>query len=262
MRRNKQDNKNTPTAAALGTAASSLPIWRCLPLLALAALALATTILASLAQAAEQYCVSCTSPDIKYNCQVDTGTAAIPASALQLYCIKQLARLGGHESCSVKRREVAPCRGEVKILDYAGEKLEDRPLQIRTPQQPPGQTNEQAGGAAAGAGAAITAERSKPEDPLPGSFATGANGQSTGARPSSTAAQQAPARPPATTGQGPARAKLKPVKNPLQKASEAVTKTAKKTGQAIGSAVKKTGQGIASAAKKTWNCLTTFFSKC
>jgi|GEM_PF-665941 len=212
--------------------------------------------------AGEHYCVTCTAPDAHYDCQVETGNAAIAGAALQLYCIKQLARRGGHESCSVKRRPVAPCTGQLKILDYEQADGTITQLNIRAPSVgPASNAPAPAGSAMAGGSAAATAtgtQSAQPAGPPPA--------------PAETTAPAAQQKPPATVEEL-AKRTAQSAGSELQKASKAVGDSAKNatgavgsaiknTGKAVGSAVKKTGQGVAGAAKKTWTCVTTLFQKC
>ncbi len=63
-------------------------------------------------QAAE-FCVTCTGPEANYVCSLD-GQAT--NSGLKLYCMSELAKAGGHASCSVARTQKTRCEGETKRL--------------------------------------------------------------------------------------------------------------------------------------------------
>jgi hypothetical protein len=66
---------------------------------------------------AQEACVSCAGPLATYRCTVEksdklAGLGALGEKALQHVCVKELARQGGHTSCSVRRDlSGAACNG-------------------------------------------------------------------------------------------------------------------------------------------------------
>ncbi len=81
-----------------------------------AALAIAAISIAGSAQSAE-YCVTCEGPAAMYACAIEgTEADATPDPRLQLLCISELAKAGGHEVCSVPRSAPKPCPGVMKIV--------------------------------------------------------------------------------------------------------------------------------------------------
>lgn len=66
---------------------------------------------------AAEYCVTCTEPAGMYACVVAGTPADAPANAReQLVCISEIAKSGGHGSCSVPRSAPKPCPGVMKIV--------------------------------------------------------------------------------------------------------------------------------------------------
>ena len=84
-----------------------------------AALMLLVLGIAASAASAQEYCVICTAPDAKYRCSIG-GEPSIAAGASrgQLLCITELARTGGHASCSVGRNSAEPCEGEPRTVMF------------------------------------------------------------------------------------------------------------------------------------------------
>jgi hypothetical protein len=68
---------------------------------------------------AQEYCVICSAPEAKYRCSIG-GEPSITAGASrgQLLCITELARTGGHASCSVGRNTSDPCEGEPRTVMF------------------------------------------------------------------------------------------------------------------------------------------------
>lgn len=92
--------------------------------------AIVVTLLLSLAAAvpvaAQEICVTCAGPDAIYRCTIEKSekiTARLGNLAdkpMQTVCMKELARLGGHERCAVRREAVnAPCPGIEKQLSLS-----------------------------------------------------------------------------------------------------------------------------------------------
>jgi hypothetical protein len=72
--------------------------------------------LASMASA-QEYCVTCSGPDARYRCIIGgEPSPAARSSRGQLLCITELARSGGHTSCSVGRTPAEPCDGEMRTV--------------------------------------------------------------------------------------------------------------------------------------------------
>ena len=84
-----------------------------------AALMLLVLSIAAPAASAQEYCVICSGPDAKYRCSIG-GEPSIAAGASrgQLLCITELARTGGHASCSVGRNSAEPCEGEPRTVMF------------------------------------------------------------------------------------------------------------------------------------------------
>lgn len=71
----------------------------------------------STAAVAAEYCVTCTEPAGMYACVVaGTPADAPPDAREQLVCISEIAKSGGHGSCSVPRSAPKPCPGVTKIV--------------------------------------------------------------------------------------------------------------------------------------------------
>jgi hypothetical protein len=66
---------------------------------------------------AQEYCVTCSVPDAKYRCIIGGEPSPAGRGARgQLLCITELARSGGHTSCSVGRTTAEPCDGEMRTV--------------------------------------------------------------------------------------------------------------------------------------------------
>lgn len=71
-----------------------------------------------LAATASEYCVVCSGPEAHYRCLTNDGREGVGADQrVWLQCIEQLAKGGGHESCSIDRAMTAPCSGITKTID-------------------------------------------------------------------------------------------------------------------------------------------------
>lgn len=66
---------------------------------------------------AQEYCVACEGPKATYICSFKEKAAGATDSALQLYCITELAKSGPHASCSIDRGKTTPCKGEARVLE-------------------------------------------------------------------------------------------------------------------------------------------------
>ena len=63
---------------------------------------------------AQGVCVICNEPEAVYRCQPDAsagGGLRVGDARLNLLCITELARAGGHASCSVRRQQTGNCDG-------------------------------------------------------------------------------------------------------------------------------------------------------
>lgn len=245
---------------------------------ALAALVSASSF-AGQAAAGQPYCVTCNEPHAVYQCQVDSGAIVVGSAALQLYCIEQLARSGGHESCSVKRQATTACAGEPRQLVYSGPAAPAPPLAIRTPAVTPDSARPGAVGARPARRDDVAAPRDgKPRNDVPVRRPQRGNRPANPDWPATTEGpveqQQAQPLPPLRPAQerrnqGPpktveelAKRTAKSTKNGFEKAGDTVVKTAKNAGKAVGNVAKKVGDGVSGAAKKTWKCLSTLFGDC
>lgn len=88
---------------------------------------------------AQDVCVVCNGPDAIYRCQPD-GTALRSGDArIGLLCITELARAGGHASCSVQRQHSASCDGPLRTVSISstpafGPPPEAQDTAVATPQ--------------------------------------------------------------------------------------------------------------------------------
>lgn len=76
------------------------------------------------AAAAEEVCVTCSAPSAIYRCTVDEASKLAGErygkSVLQLACITELAKAGGHEQCRVLRTKSDTCFGFQRSVSLAG----------------------------------------------------------------------------------------------------------------------------------------------
>jgi len=79
-------------------------------------IAIAITIAAPAAGGASEYCVTCSAPDAVYRCQLEGDMPGRRDAGAQLLCITELAKAGGHASCSARRVESGPCEGPPRIV--------------------------------------------------------------------------------------------------------------------------------------------------
>ncbi len=186
-------------------------------------------VLASNPTAAAEYCVTCAAPAAMYACTIEGAPAEGPSDPrAQLACIQELARQGGHETCSVPRSAPTPCPGVMRVVTAPSL---NSPVAVVPPGDP--QANSQ--------------------PPLAGQDA---------APPEAGAAETVVAKPakdkePRTVEELAAQT-VEASKRSLEKAGDAVTGTADKAGEGV----EKAGSAVGTAAKKTWHCLASFFSEC
>lgn len=207
----------------------------------------------------QDLCVSCNGPAQTYRCQVD-GPAGVAVGATdpraQVLCITEIARQGGHETCSVDRSKSNACDGPIKVVTPPDEGLAAVPMTPVT------------GGAAADRGpAAGEARRETAAVPPPPALA-----------PPKAAAVPAEGEP-RTVEEMVDKSGVSP-KTGLQKAGQTIAKTANSAGEAVsgtakaagevvtgtaksaGDAVGQAGSAVGGAAKKSWDCVTSLFTKC
>jgi type IV secretory pathway VirB10-like protein len=192
---------------------------------------------------ASEYCVVCAGPDATYKCQVDGPPGSNNSDPRQqLLCISELAKLGGHDSCSINRKAADPnsgetCAGELKVLSAPASAPQINPPAATTTDAPASSSHP-----------IPAAEAPRPLDP---------------ANPD-TPAEPGPDKVPQTMEEL-AGQTMKNSKENLKKAGDAIGGTgdaiaggAKKAGETIGEA----GSSVGTAAKKTWNCLASLFNDC
>ncbi len=218
--------------------------------------------MAGTARAAE-LCVACTGPDARYACVID-GAGEAPDSRLTLYCMTELAKAGGHASCSVERAKSAPCQGDKKLLANPN----------------PGGIPSDSAAEAIAAPDAATSEGTapalpKPADPL---TATQAPAPLPAGQPAVTEIPKS-GTPPQTAEQPKTAIEPEAVKEPktveemvkkgtetagkeLQDGGKAASEAAGNVAQSAGGAVSKAGKAVGDAAKKTWTCITSLFGSC
>ncbi len=69
--------------------------------------------------AAQEFCVTCSGPDATYRCVIGgEATVAARNSRGQFLCITELAKAGGHKSCSAARGQATPCPGETRTVMF------------------------------------------------------------------------------------------------------------------------------------------------
>ncbi len=202
---------------------------------------------------AGQHCVICNGPDHTYLCESQNGPGILAANGGQLACITELAKRGGHDTCSVIKREGARCEGLTPVVLYPGSGPEAAPDTAAAPLPA-------ADGASSPPGTATSATDTYSADDATAGSEPGRVEPEPAAAP--------PKGPPKTVEELAGRT-YESSKKGLQKAGKtvgdgakaagkAVTNTAKKTGEQIG----KAGKAVGNVAQKTWNCVTSLFSDC
>ena len=179
-------------------------------------LAVAAPILALATGAfAQEFCVTCSSPQASYRCLIGgEASTASRSSRGQFLCITELAKAGGHSSCSATRGQATPCPGETRTVMFS----------LGDPEASPLETTPMAAPAASTAPLAPTKEISPVPLPPPG--------------------QQQPAHAPQTT-QAP-EAPQEPKPNAVEKLAKQTGEAITETGNAVGNAAKKTWDCVAS----------------
>lgn len=225
---------------------------------------------------AGQHCVICNGPSATYLCEAQNGPGLLSANGGQLACITELAKRGGHDSCSVIRQAAAQCDGLTPTVLFPGtgdaqfnnaikneepvttppgaDTTDNRPVPPPTattttlPDQKPNpatQPSPDAGGPAPEPFTPVD-DQNQPQPHPPGEQAE---------------EKPKPQQPPKTVVEMADRA-YESTKEGLGKTGEAVGDTAKSAGEIVTDTAKKTGKAVGNAAKKTWDCVTSLFSKC
>lgn len=208
----------------------------------------------------EAYCVTCVAPSQTYNCVVETPPAVRAAQSLQLYCVFQLARQGGHQSCSVKRN-VSVCPGIQTILVYQGPTRPDPQhndlettagsAQGHTAKsQPPANSTHNPTMMPERAGAIEQPDQD--EEPKTLIEATEQAVKSSGDQLKKTTKTVTDATKDASEGVG----------NVAKKVGTAVTETTNKVTKSVTETTKKAGHAVGKAAKSAYDCVTSLFSDC
>jgi hypothetical protein len=173
---------------------------------------------------AQEFCVTCTAPDASYRCLIGGEAPASARSARgQFLCITELAKSGGHASCSATRGQTTPCPGPTRTVMF-----------------PPGE-----------AGPPPLAEETAPLPPASPPLFTPAPSTQTFA-PTAAPPRPPPGEPPPAVAQD-----AQPPQPPPEKPS-VVEDLANKTGQAMND----TGKAVGNAVKKSWDCVTSLFGNC
>jgi hypothetical protein len=174
---------------------------------------------------AQEFCVTCSGPTAAYRCLIggETENAAARSSRGQFLCITELAKAGGHASCSATRGQSTPCPGETRTVMFSLADPATTPLATTAPQP------------------ALV--------PVPSSTTPLAPGEDlppVALPPPQPQPAQAP--PAVETGSAP----------PANEKPNAVEDLANKTGKAVSD----TGKAVGNAVKKSWDCVASLFGDC
>jgi hypothetical protein len=190
---------------------------------------------------AGEFCVSCTAPQASYRCTFSGDGSPSQSPGLQLTCISELAKQGGHESCTIERNRQSPCDASAK--DFAAPQAFADPATADAKPAVPAVVPE------------VPQKKAGPVTVPPADHA---------ADPS-VAPDEKPAASTTTDGKPAPRT----VKEIVDTSASDTKENAGKAGTAIegaaksaGSAVSKAGDAISNAAKKTWTCLSSLFGDC
>ena len=63
---------------------------------------------------AQDVCIVCEEPRATYRCIAQDGPTRPSDAHLQLVCITEIAKSGGHASCSASRKQTGPCEGVIR----------------------------------------------------------------------------------------------------------------------------------------------------
>lgn len=195
--------------------------WRAAAVFAWAATASGTA-------TAAEFCVTCETPSAHYNCVLPGPPADPSDTRLKLWCITELAKAGGHASCSVDRQQQAKCDGAVKTIALPdGYELGPTPADAARDQTTPaGASNPPAEAGRSAAQTVIPKTQTQPSPP------------------------KQPENNPATTRDAPTESE------------KTASETAAEAAQAAGSTLNKAGKAVGDAAQKTWTCITSLFGDC
>lgn len=194
---------------------------------------------------AAEYCVTCAGPAAMYACAIDGVAKDAPSDPrMQLLCIQELARQGGHETCSVPRSAPQPCPGVMRAVAIPAGLAPVKILPVQTGPVQTGPVQTDAPEAAPGGDASPTGEPAVEPGPEQ--------------QPDPSAEPAVKKSKEPRTVEELANQTVEASKKGLKKAGDAVTGTAEKAGEQVGNA----GSAVGTAAKKTWNCLKSFFSDC
>ena len=189
---------------------------------------------------AGELCVSCTGPDASYRCTFKGNGSPSLVPGLQLTCISQIAKQGGHQSCTIERNRQKPCDSTAKIFAM--------PEAFAAPAE---------GDAKPVLPDAEPVVPQKKAEPVIVPPADHAADPSAAPEPEPAAGPTGEETPPRT------------VKEIVDKSAANTKDSAEKAGAAVdgaaksaGSALEKAGTAVSNAAKKTWNCLTSLFGDC
>jgi hypothetical protein len=70
--------------------------------------------------AAQEICIVCEDPRSTYRCAAQDAPTRPGDVRLGLVCITELAKTGGHSSCSVSRKQSGHCEGILKTVSVGG----------------------------------------------------------------------------------------------------------------------------------------------
>lgn len=201
-------------------------------------------------------CIQCSGPDKTYRCEVETKKAS-NKQALQLYCVINAAKDGGHRSCSARKNQKEMCDGRLLTYRYNG------PVISPAQRLNPAPRNNEA--APSGEFANTRPQNAPQTTPLP---AEEAHDLSTRSSRQSRKRSKEPETLIELTDEA-----VKNSGKQIDKAGKAVSKAAKNTtntvgkiakdtGQALQKTTERTGRNINNAARRTYNCIRSFFRNC
>lgn len=87
----------------------------------------------ALPAAAQDVCIVCQDPNVTYRCASQDASVRAGDVRLAFSCITELAKSGGHSSCSVSRKQTGACEGVPKTVGVIGP---DTPAVIGRPAAP------------------------------------------------------------------------------------------------------------------------------
>lgn len=209
----------------------------------------------------QPYCVSCVGPEQSYACFVETPPGLQAKQSLQLYCVFQLARQGGHQSCSVKRSSGGNCQGIETVLSYSGpSEPAPQPSDFETATASEGEPYMEP--AATDPGVADSARppaAGEPEHQPP-------EQEKKSGEPRTLI--EATERAVDSSGEQLGKAG-KAVKNAgatvgdvASKATKTVVDATKDAAKSVSDVTTKAGKAVGKAAKSAYDCVTSLFSKC